>query len=102
MTCNKYLFFDCDDPPNIQDVIGDMLNNGYSLLVSNPLFEIWLLMYFENVDNRFGKNQIYNKLSYHLSKDYNKADKGIIREIIQKGNVEDGITEKGYTLLLIT
>ncbi|MDU7253968.1 MAG: RloB family protein, partial [Clostridium sp.] len=90
---NKYLFFDCDDPPNIQEVIGDMVSssNDYSLLVSNPLFEIWLLMYFENVDNRLGKNQIYNKLGYHLSKEYKKADKGIIREIIQKGNVEDAI-----------
>jgi len=53
--------------------------------------EIWLLMYFENVDNRLGKNQIYNKLGYHLSKEYKKSDKGIIRQIIQKGNVEDAI-----------
>lgn len=87
---NRYLFFDCDDPPNIQEVIGDMIdsNHGYSLIVSNPLFEIWLLMYFENVNKKLGKNQIYKKLSYHLCQEYKKADKGIIREIIQKGNFQ--------------
>lgn len=90
---SKYLIFDCDDPPNIQNVINDMVSssNEYSLLASNPCFEIWLLMYFENIDIRLTNKQIYKKLKPHLNNDYKKADSGVIREIINTGSVEEAI-----------
>jgi len=90
---NKYLIFDCDDPPNIQDVINDMISSDkeYSLIVSNFLFEIWLLMHFENVDKKLSKRQIYERLNTYLNKEYKKADPGIIREIVQIGSVEEAI-----------
>lgn len=40
-TYGKYLAFDCDDPPNIQAVV--VAATGYELLISNHLFETWLL-----------------------------------------------------------
>lgn len=90
---NIYLIFDCDDPPNIQEVIKDMLNSDkdYSILVSNFLFEIWLLMHFEYVAAKLSKRQIYEKLNTYLKKDYKKADCGIIREIISNGDIEEAI-----------
>jgi hypothetical protein len=90
---NKYLVFDCDDPPNIQEVIKDMVlsDTEYSLLVSNFLFEIWLLMHFENVDKKLSKRKIYERLNTYLNKEYKKADPGIIREIIQIGSIEEAI-----------
>lgn len=46
----KYLAFDCDDPPDIQSVV--LGAAGYELLVTNYLFETWLLMHFEDVEKK--------------------------------------------------
>jgi len=90
---NKYLVFDCDDPPNIQQVILDMQasSNNYNLLVSNLLFEVWLLMHFEIIDRPLTKRHIYERLQIHLKKEYKKAETGTIREIIQNGNIDNAI-----------
>ena len=48
-----YLVFDCDAPPNIQAVIQAAWN--YELLISNYLFETWLLMHFEDVTAKLPK-----------------------------------------------
>lgn len=90
---HKYLVFDCDDPPNIQQVILDMLfsDKDYSLLISNYLFEIWLLMHFELINEILSKRKIYQHLDEHLKSEYKKASVGIIREIIQKGSVDEAI-----------
>lgn len=85
----KYLAFDCDDPPDIQSVV--MSAKEYELLVSNNLFEIWLLMHFEDVVVKLTKRQIESKLSMHLHSGYSKGNKGIIREIIQNGDIEKAI-----------
>ena len=108
----KYLAFDCDGDKDIQNIICEALNSNfeYSLLISNLIFETWLLMHFENVDVPMGKRAIYTNLSGHLhSKKYKKARKGLIREIIQNGNVELAIdnakklqkayADKGFTIL---
>ncbi|QNU67419.1 RloB domain-containing protein [Ruminiclostridium herbifermentans] len=98
----KYLIFDCDSPKDIQSVINDMIasTKEYNLLVSNFLFEVWLLMHFEIVDSKMSKKKIYEKLGIHLANDYVKANAGTIREIIRKGSVEDAIknAQKLYEL----
>ena len=95
----KYLVFDCDDHPNILDVIRDMNNSShnYTLLISNYRFETWLLMHFEYIYERIKKRDISIHLANHLNHDYKKADAGIIREILNNGNVEYAI-KNGYEL----
>ncbi len=88
-TYGKYLAFDCDDPPDIQTVI--LSANGYELLISNHLFETWLLMHFEDVNEKISKREIYQRLSFHLQGDYSKGHKGKTREIVQNGNIEKAI-----------
>ncbi|MEG0094199.1 MAG: RloB family protein [Erysipelotrichaceae bacterium] len=85
----QYLVFDCDAPPNIQDVV--LSSNGYELLISNFLFETWLLMHFEEVNTKLTKSEIYRRLTHHLRGDYSKAHKGKIREIVQNGSIEKAI-----------
>lgn len=85
----KYLVFDCDAPPNVQSVIQQ--SGVYKLLITNYLFETWLLMHFEDVYEKLSKRKIYSRLSEHLTKSYSKGSKGKIREIIQNGNVEKAI-----------
>ena len=89
---DKYLVFDCDAPRDIQPVVLEASNHEeYNLLVSNYLFEVWLLMHFEDVGTKLSRKKIYEHLSNYLHSEYVKADRGIIREIIQNGNVEQAI-----------
>ncbi|HHV08660.1 MAG TPA: RloB domain-containing protein [Clostridiales bacterium] len=88
-TYGKYLVFDCDDPPNIQSVV--LASKDYELLISNYLFETWLLMHFEEVDSKLTKRQIYRRLSEHLKSSYSKGHRGKTREIIQNGEIEKAI-----------
>ena len=85
----KYLVFDCDAPPNIQAVV--TAANDYELLISNHLFETWLLMHFEDVETKLSKREIYRRLSEHLHSAYAKGRKGKTREIVLTGNVEKAI-----------
>ena len=88
-TYGKYLAFDCDDPPDIQSVV--LAATVYELLISNHLFETWLLMHFEDVEEKISKNEIYRRLSFHLRGTYSKGHKGKTREIVQNGNIEKAI-----------
>ncbi|MDD2375357.1 MAG: RloB family protein [Eubacteriales bacterium] len=89
----KFLVFDCDSPPNIQKTINKMLAspNQYDILASNLLFETWLLMHFENVNTKVSQKYIYEKLSQHLNHEYEKANPGVIREILANGNIEEAL-----------
>lgn len=85
----KYLVFDCDDPPDIQSVV--LAAAEYELLISNYLFETWLLMHFEDVEENISKRELYRRLSSHLHGAYSKGHKGKTREIVQNGNIEKAI-----------
>lgn len=94
----KYLVFDCDDPPEIQEVINEMMNskNEYGLLLTNYLFELWMLMHFEIVDEPLRKSMIYkrlcDKLGIETYKSKQKSSEGIIRQMIGDGqNVKNAI-----------
>lgn len=89
----KYLAFDCDDPPDIQGVIADsqLGMHHYVLLITNTLFETWLLMHFENVDKPMGNKAIEDRLAVYLKRPYKKADLGCIRSIVQNGDLAKAI-----------
>ncbi|MGB7606709.1 MAG: RloB family protein [Lutisporaceae bacterium] len=89
----KYLAFDCDDPPDIQAVVTASQSDDkeYKLLISNYLFETWLLMHFEDVDAQLSKRETYRRLSDHLRSTYKKGHKGKTREILQNGDIEKAI-----------
>lgn len=54
-------------------------------------------MHFEQLSSKIKKFDISKHLTNYLNEEYKKADPGIIREIINKGNVEDAI-KNSYTL----
>lgn len=85
----KYLVFDCDAPPDIQAVVSASRN--YELLLSNYLFETWLLMHFEQIEMKLSKKKTYLHLSAHLNSAYTKGHKGKTREIICNGDIEKAI-----------
>lgn len=90
-TYEKYLIFDCDDPSDIQAVINDMNESEHSfiLLLTNLLFETWLLMHFEIVDKQLKKSEVIKRLREALEitryTSKQKASPGIIRKIIGNG-----------------
>lgn len=87
----KYLVFDCDAPENIQAVILSAAVKNYELLVSNYMFETWLLMHFEDVEKKLSKRETYKRLTSHLNDKYKKGFKGKTCEIIQNGSIEKAI-----------
>lgn len=93
-TYGKYLAFDCDDPPDIQSVV--LAATNYELLISNHLFETWLLMHFEDVNKKISKKETYQRLSTHLHTTYSKGHKGKTREIVQNGNIEKAIEHASF------
>ena len=71
-------------------------DNSYQLLLTNILFETWLLMHFEIVENRLSKVETYrriiNALRVERYKGKEKASEGIIRKAIGNGeNVQSAI-----------
>jgi hypothetical protein len=88
-TYGKYLAFDCDDPSDIQSVV--LFSKDYELLISNFLFETWLLMHFEEVAEKLSKREVYRRLSDRLHSTYSKGHKGKTREIIQNGDIGKAI-----------
>lgn len=86
----KHLVFDCDSPKTIQDLILKMKESkhNYILDYSNLLFEIWLVMHFQDIKptENYKKRKIYNLMKDFLKvAEYNskvKADKGTIGIIL--------------------
>lgn len=95
----KYLVFDCDAPPTILDVIKNAKSsdNEYKLLISSLIFEVWLLMHYEDVEDKpLSKVVIGKKLTDYLRLDNyekHKNDKGVIAKIIKgSSNVEKAVS----------
>lgn len=95
---DKYLIFDCDAPENIGEVLKDIKEseNDYIMLLTNIVFEVWLIMHEEVVGNVLTKCQIYSKMAKILDCQYygdkEKASKGYIRRLIGNGtNVKRAI-----------
>lgn len=95
---DKYLVFDCDAPDDILDVIDDAKSsaNQYQLLISNLLFECWLLMHLETLPGApLSKTAIGEKLTTYLDLDdyeKHKNDEGLIAKIIKDdGNLTSAI-----------
>lgn len=91
------LLFDCDAPSDIQRLINDVLSSRYvyKIFVSNPIFELWLLMHFEQVSDKLSKKAIYEKLQEHLriglAEDWDKykASKGMLLQILRDGSMQN-------------
>lgn len=98
VTYDKYLVFDCDAPKDILSAIMDAEKsvNEYQLLISNLLFESWLLMHLETLPaETLKKSTIGKKLTDYLKLDdyeKHKDDKGIIAKLIKgEGNLANAI-----------
>lgn len=87
----KFLVFDCDAPDDIQEVINSAIASkmNYHLLLSNLLFETWLVMHFLEVDTALGKRITYQTMAdYYGIEKYDsaaKANAGLLRGLISDG-----------------
>ena len=99
MNYKKYLVFDCDAPEHVQEIIqrASQSCEQFELLLSNAMFEVWLLMHFERVEESWSKVELLNRLSGYLHHEYKKASAGVVREILSKGDVNLAI-ENGLAL----
>jgi hypothetical protein len=64
--------FDVDDHPNIPTAIQMARDNAINLAVSNPAFELWLLLHFRDQPGMKGRAKVRELLDAHI-KDYDKS-----------------------------
>jgi hypothetical protein len=63
--------FDVDDHPRIPDAIQMARDNSIELAISNPAFELWLLLHFRDQPGMKGRAEV-RKLLDGYKKDYDK------------------------------
>jgi hypothetical protein len=63
--------FDIDDHPNVGEAKKMARDNNISLAISNPCFELWLLLHFRESPGMQHRDKIREKLKRHLP-DYDK------------------------------
>ncbi len=64
--------FDVDDHPKLPEALDQACANGLRLAVSNPCFELWGLLHFQDQRSELGRKQLCSKLKKHLP-GYKKA-----------------------------
>ncbi len=63
--------FDIDEHPNVNDAKQMAAANGIKLAISNPCFELWLLLHFREPPGSEHRRRIQARLSEHVA-DYDK------------------------------
>jgi hypothetical protein len=63
--------FDVDQHPNIEDAKQQAHDNGVSLAISNPSFELWLVLHFQKQNSYVTRQNIRASCQEHLA-GYNK------------------------------
>ena len=63
--------FDIDDHPKLADARQQARDNDILLAVSNPCFELWALLHFQDQAAYIERQKVRSRLKKHLS-DYNK------------------------------
>ena len=63
--------FDVDDHPGIPEAMRTARDNGIKLAISNPCFELWVLLHFADQPGRIGRVGLTKRLKKFL-KDYDK------------------------------
>lgn len=58
--------FDVDEHPNIADARQQARDNGVRLAISNPCFELWLLLHFQDQRSPLGRSAVHNECVQHM------------------------------------
>jgi hypothetical protein len=66
-----WVAFDRDEHPNVQSAIDQCRANGVGVAYSNPCFELWLILHFEDFDKPDHRHDVQQKLS-GICKDYDR------------------------------
>ncbi len=66
---------DVDNTPkkDLLEFVGWCEKNGIEVYISNPSFEVYLLMHFANVPSSSSQHDLEDSLGRHLGKRYDKA-----------------------------
>jgi hypothetical protein len=64
--------FDVDDHARLADALQQARSNGIEIAVSNPCFELWALLHFQDQTAFLGREKVRSSLKKHVA-DYRKA-----------------------------
>lgn len=74
--------FDVDNHPNLAYAKQKARDNGIDLAISNPCFELWLLIHFTDPSGSHDRKEITRRLKVHLP----GYDKGVEYETLKPGH----------------
>lgn len=64
--------FDVDDHPHLVQATQQANDNGVNVAISNPSFELWILLHFESQRAHIHRGDLRSKLQIHIP-DYDKV-----------------------------
>ena len=93
-TSSRYCFceeiwavFDKDDFPDFKDAVSSGQSGKIKIGYSNPCFELWLLLHFQDVSSDMTTKTVIDKVESHFKKSGSKYEKN--------GKIFDFVTTKG-------
>jgi len=84
--------FDVDDHPNIPTAIQMARDNSINLAVSNPSFELWLLLHYQDQPGMKGRAAVRQLLSNHV----NNYDKHVSFDKDYQPGYDDAVKRAKY------
>jgi RloB-like protein len=75
-----WCIYDRDEHENIHEAHQQAKDNGFEVGFSNPCFELWILLHFENQTAEIDRHQCLRKVKKHIP-DYEKGMKGVFKFI---------------------
>lgn len=72
-----WCIFDVDAHPMLLEAKQQARDNGFGLAISNPCFELWLLMHFEDQRAHIERNRVQARVRAHLPRYEKRIDAAI-------------------------
>lgn len=70
-----WIMFDRDEHPKVKETIDNYRRAGISVAYSNPCFELWLILHFEDFDRSYDRHQVQSHFAKLCDSYSAKGDK---------------------------
>jgi RloB-like protein len=90
--------FDRDEHPNFTQAINQAESAGVAVACSNPCFELWVVLHYQDHDAPIGRSEIQKKLRVLMAayddKGSKRIDFGQVRELVEIAEKRASVLEK--------
>lgn len=79
-----WCLFDKDDHPHLPDAISEASRHGINVALSNPSFELWLLLHFQKQTAHILRHLVRRKVKAHLAEYDKRIDQKLFARLKDK------------------